>query len=65
MTLEAAKASIRPGQTVQFVANRGGASIKAKVVKKYEYHFLTKVGQWYECFTYIDVMLGEVQVMNR
>jgi uncharacterized protein Veg len=71
MTLETAKASIRPGQTVRFKPVWAGRKVsdiqykQGQVVEKYEHHFRVKLGKVYECFTYTDVMLGDVKVMKR
>lgn len=71
MTLEAAKASIRPDQTVRFKPVWAGKNMlsipyrEGKVVAKYEKHFLVKLRKTHECFTYVDVMLGDVKVVNK
>ncbi len=71
MTLETAKATIQPGQIVQFKPAWEGRRMqdiaykKGKVVKMYENHFLVRLRWVYECFTYTDVMLGEVKVVDN
>lgn len=71
MTLETAKASIQPGQTVRFKPVWEGKNMlnipyrEGKVVTKYETHFLVKLRKTHECFTYVDVMLGNVQIVRR
>lgn len=68
MTLEAAKVSIRPGMIVRFKPvwqTNSALTREGKVVAKYEHHFRVRLGKVYECFTYTDVMLGNVQIVRR
>ncbi|AEE95307.1 hypothetical protein [Mahella australiensis] len=63
--------SVCCGMTVKFKPTWAGRNVEniqyrqGKVVAKYEHHFRVRLGKVYECFKYTDVMLGEVQVMNR
>lgn len=63
--------SVYCGMTVKFKPTWTGRKLidiqyrQGQVVEKYEHHFRVKLGKVYECFTYTDVMLGEVQVMRR
>lgn len=61
--------AIKPGLTVQYrPAWIGKAHVpwyEGKVVQVYEHIFRVKAKHTYECFTYADVMLGDVKVMKR
>lgn len=71
MTLEAAKASIRPGQTVRFKPVWAGKNMKeiryreGKVIRLYEHHFAVRYSGIHECFTYMDIATGDVKVVNN
>jgi uncharacterized protein Veg len=61
--------SVCCGMTVKFkptwMGKVSSTTREGKVMEKYGYHFKVKYGNVYECFTYADVMLGEVRVMKR
>lgn len=73
MTLETAKAMIKPGMVIEFKPQwlttnaayaKKGLTMRGKVIQLYEYHFLVQLKHVKECFSYKDVMLGNVKVVK-
>jgi uncharacterized protein Veg len=74
MTLETAKAMIKPGMVIEFKPQwlttnaayaKKGLTMRGKVIQLYEYHFLVQLKRVKECFCYTDIMTRHVRIIHK
>lgn len=73
MTVEEVIGEVHIGDTIEFKPQwlttnaayaKKGLTMRGKVIQLYEYHFLVQLKHVKECFSYKDVMLGNVKVVK-
>lgn len=73
MTVEEVIGEVHIGDTIEFKPQwlttnaayaKKGPTMRGKVIQLYEYHFLVQLKHVKECFSYKDVMLGNVKVVK-